>query len=319
MPETIPGLRVLQARVAGGDYAPGSQVDGFKVGLCLDGGASQGITSLGMGTALAEEGLLSVADGIYGDSAGAVNGAYLVADQLETAKDFYFWSGEKTLDMRRVLKGRWPIDRNIVTGTLTDDAPLDTDRALRSELPLAIGVTNVSDYTADRVSNKKITSGSELIEWLARSTRLPIFAGIKPMYDKADTAWADGGLSWTSLEQMAIDDGCTHVISLASKRYRRFHTGQRLVRGATYVIGKWLEQYGQGTLEQYQAFITEQARTLDWQPGGVMYQGSRIDRYYPVGTEALPARSTRKRERLLQGHGIGRATIHSALSGLAIA
>src|ERR1700730_14334838 len=71
-------IRVLGERARAGSL-PGEQRDGFRVALAIEGGAMRGTISAGMALALDELGLVSAFDAVYGASAGAITGAWLLS------------------------------------------------------------------------------------------------------------------------------------------------------------------------------------------------------------------------------------------------
>ena len=71
-------LRVLGERARAGSR-PGERRDGFRVALAIEGGGMRGTISAGMALALDELGLVSAFDAVYGASAGAITGAWLLS------------------------------------------------------------------------------------------------------------------------------------------------------------------------------------------------------------------------------------------------
>ena len=71
-------LRVLGERARAGSL-PGERRDGFRVALAIEGGGMRGTISAGMALALDELGLVSAFDAVYGASAGAITGAWLLS------------------------------------------------------------------------------------------------------------------------------------------------------------------------------------------------------------------------------------------------
>src|SRR6266700_1237102 len=71
-------LRVLGERAAAGSL-PGARRDGLRVALAIEGGGMRGTISAGMALALDELGLVSAFDAVYGASAGAITGAWLLS------------------------------------------------------------------------------------------------------------------------------------------------------------------------------------------------------------------------------------------------
>ena len=71
-------LRVLGERARAGSL-PGERRDGLRVALAIEGGGMRGTISAGMALALDELGLVSAFDAVYGASAGAITGAWLLS------------------------------------------------------------------------------------------------------------------------------------------------------------------------------------------------------------------------------------------------
>src|ERR1700739_2781030 len=76
--ETTDVLRVLRERLRAGSR-PGSRTDGLRVALSIEGGGMRGAISAGMALALHELGLVPAFDAVYGASAGAITGAWLLS------------------------------------------------------------------------------------------------------------------------------------------------------------------------------------------------------------------------------------------------
>ena len=75
-------LRALTSRERGGSQ-PGARADGLRVALAIEGGGMRGAISAGMAFALHELGLLPAFDAVYGASAGAITGAWLLSSRPE--------------------------------------------------------------------------------------------------------------------------------------------------------------------------------------------------------------------------------------------
>ncbi len=70
-------LRALAARCRTGSR-PGARDDGLRIALIIEGGGMRGVISAGMALALDELGLVPAFDAVYGASAGAITGAWLL-------------------------------------------------------------------------------------------------------------------------------------------------------------------------------------------------------------------------------------------------
>jgi predicted acylesterase/phospholipase RssA len=71
-------LRALAARHRAGSQ-PLARDDGLRIALIIEGGAMRGIISAGMALTLDELGLVPAFDAVYGASAGAITGAWLLS------------------------------------------------------------------------------------------------------------------------------------------------------------------------------------------------------------------------------------------------
>ena len=71
-------LRALAARQGTGSR-PLARDDGLRIALIIEGGGMRGVISAGMALALDELGLVPAFDAVYGASAGAITGAWLLS------------------------------------------------------------------------------------------------------------------------------------------------------------------------------------------------------------------------------------------------
>src|ERR1700744_3059087 len=60
---------------------PGARTDGRRIALVIEGGGMRGVVSAGMTAAIEQLGLRASFDEVHGASAGAFNGAFLLAGQ----------------------------------------------------------------------------------------------------------------------------------------------------------------------------------------------------------------------------------------------
>ena len=87
---------------------PGHRLDGHKIGLAIEGGSMRGTISVGMVTGLEYLGMLDCFDAVYGSSAGAINGAFFVAQQAAYGATIYYQNinNRRFLNLWRGLVGR---------------------------------------------------------------------------------------------------------------------------------------------------------------------------------------------------------------------
>ena len=137
--------RALTSRVQGGSQ-PGARDDGLRVVLAIEGGGMRGTISAGMAFALHELGLVPAFDAVYGASAGAITGAWLLSSRPEGLLGWTEPAYARTLIRRSgVLRGRpvadvralieelyqttFPMDFASVLANPVEYHPLATDAA----------------------------------------------------------------------------------------------------------------------------------------------------------------------------------------------
>ena len=217
MIERGPVTSVIRERQVSGSQ-PGYRQDNFKIGAVIEGGCMRGAVSGGETLGLCALGLLPAFDAIYGVSAGAAAGSYLIAQQAE-AVSIYFENvnNEFFFDLRRILIGQPAVDISYLTHTVMKEIrTLDWKKVITSPISLHIFVTSATD--AKSVDLTKFSSQEELLFAIHCSCRMPIIAG-KPLQVAENIHYTDGGVSTgggLALEE-AIADGCTHLLVLQSK------------------------------------------------------------------------------------------------------
>src|SRR5947209_18409474 len=68
---------------------PGRRTDGRRIALVIEGGGMRGVVSAGMTAAIEQLGLHDAFDEVHGASAGAFNGAFLLAGQASYLTALY--------------------------------------------------------------------------------------------------------------------------------------------------------------------------------------------------------------------------------------
>jgi Patatin-like phospholipase len=137
-------VRVLGARTQAGSL-PGERRDGFRVALAIEGGGMRGTISAGMALALDELGLVPAFDAVYGASAGAISGAWLLSrpqglrgwTEPACARAFIRRSGllrgRRVADVRALIEELYqttfPMDFAAVLASPVEFHPLATDAA----------------------------------------------------------------------------------------------------------------------------------------------------------------------------------------------
>ena len=121
-----PLAKVLATRKADGSR-PGARTDGLRVALAIEGGGMRGTVSAGMALELAEAGFLDCFDAVYGASAGAITGAWLLSG---TPERLVGWTdpvyARQMINFGHPLRRRPVVDmRRVVEHLYVHVAPMD--------------------------------------------------------------------------------------------------------------------------------------------------------------------------------------------------
>ena len=208
-------LRALAARVRAGSQ-PGARSDRLRIALAIEGGAMRGIISGGMALALHEMGLVQAFDAVYGASAGAITGAWLMsrpeglrgwaepAYARAMIRPFALLRGHPVADIRALIEELYqttfPMDFAAVLGNPVELHPLATDAATGQS-------TDLRPF---------IGGPAELRLALRASAAMPLLAG--PPVELAGRRFYDAGVSESVPYRTALAQGATHVLVLRSRR-----------------------------------------------------------------------------------------------------
>jgi predicted patatin/cPLA2 family phospholipase len=209
-------LRALAARARTGSQ-PGARDDGLRIALAIEGGGMRGTISGGMALALHQLGLVPAFDAVYGASAGAISGAWLLSSRPAGLRGWAEPAYAKTLIRRSaLLRGRpvadvralieelyqttWPMDFTSVLANPVEYHPLATDAATGTS-------TDLRPF---------VTDPAELRLALRASAALPLLAG--PPVEFAGRRFYDAGVSESVPYRTALAQGATHVLVLRSRR-----------------------------------------------------------------------------------------------------
>jgi predicted patatin/cPLA2 family phospholipase len=225
-------LRVLAARAStrgrpgtGGGPGPGGWAgpggppygDGLRVALAIEGGGMRGVISAGMALELHDRGLVPAFDAVYGASAGAITGAWLLSSRPEGLLGWTEPAYAKTLIRRSgLLRGRPAVDvRTLIEELYQTTFPMDFASVLASPVeyhPLATDVT-----TGDSTDLRPfIGNPIELRLALRASAAMPLLAG--PPVEFAGRRFYDAGVSESVPYRTALAQGATHILVLRSRR-----------------------------------------------------------------------------------------------------
>jgi predicted patatin/cPLA2 family phospholipase len=207
-------LRALAARRRA-DSQPGARDDGLRIALIVEGGGMRGVISAGMALALDELGLVPAFDAVYGASAGAITGAWLLS-RPAGLRGWVEPAYAKTLIRRTaLLRGRPVADvRALIEDLYQTTFPMDFAAVLASPVefhPLATdAATGQSTDLRPLIGNP-----AELRLALRASAALPLLAG--PPVAFAGRRFYDAGVSESIPYRTALTQGATHLLVLGSR------------------------------------------------------------------------------------------------------
>jgi predicted patatin/cPLA2 family phospholipase len=201
-----PVAQVLRERVRTGSR-PGERADGHHVALVLEGGGMRGVVSAAMGGALERFGLTRCFDLVMGASAGAINGAALIAGVARHGAATYSGplASRAFVNPARVLRGGPVID--VAYALNYTSADLDAARHERVlGNPIALHCVAVDVETARPVDLTGMRSKHDLWQALLASSRMPWAGG--PPVEIAGRRYIDGE---------AVAGGATHLLALQTR------------------------------------------------------------------------------------------------------
>ncbi|GAA4542411.1 patatin-like phospholipase family protein [Amycolatopsis samaneae] len=257
-----PVLGLIGERRAAGSR-PGKRTDSRRLALAIEGGSSRGTYSSGMVLALDELGVLPAFDAVYGSSAGALNGAWLLCGRSATGVRTW-WNPEM---MRRIinplhtLRGRAVIDLEyLVHQVYSVLEPMDFPAILANPVtfhPLATDAdtglsTDLHPFLTD-VDAVKIA--------LAASSAMPVLAG--PPVALGGRRFVDAGVAEPLPFRTALAQGATDVLVLRTRRADEPPLPPPRVHDV--VVPRFLRRYAPGAIDawrdQYRRDL-EDERTL---------------------------------------------------------
>ena len=211
-------LEVLARRVASGSR-PGERDDGYRVALSIEGGGMRGTVSAGMALALHELGTVPAFDAVYGASAGAITGAWLLSSRPEGLRGWADPDYARTLiRWSALLRGRPVVDvRTLVEIVYQTQFPMDFESILASAVEYhPLGTDARSGESVDL--RPLIADPAELRLALRASASLPFLAG--PAVELRGRRFYDAGVAESIPFRTPLAQGATHILVLRSRRAR---------------------------------------------------------------------------------------------------
>jgi predicted patatin/cPLA2 family phospholipase len=209
-------LELISERVRTGSR-PGHREDPHRIVLSIEGGGMRGTVSAGMALALHELGVVPAFDAVYGSSAGAITGAWLLSSTPEGLRGWADPDYAKTLiRWSSLLRGRPVVDvHTLVEVVYQTEFPMDFDSVLAS--PVEYHPLGTDAETGESTDLRPLIAGPvELRLALRASASLPFLAG--PPVELGGRRFYDAGVAESIPFRTPLAQGATHVLLLRSRR-----------------------------------------------------------------------------------------------------
>lgn len=294
------------ADIIRGRKVTGSRNDGHRLFLVVEGGGSRGVYSSGMVAAMEELGLSGLFDSVFGTSAGAINGAWLLSGRA--VPGMRSWSNPDIMNTvispARMFRGRAAFDVRYLVHRVYDGVePMDFAAILEHSTTLHPIATD--GRTGNPVDLRPyITDKRTLMRALRASANLPILAGGPLVLD--GVPYFDGGIAESVPIRSAARAGGTHFLVLRTRRAdeKRVPNG----RVQQVVGGNYLRFVAPGA---YRAFLTRPAQE-EAENRALAELGDAVMQIHPPAGSPTVDSTARDTVLLARALEIGRHAVHSA-------
>lgn len=288
------------------DSVPRRRRDEHRLALVIEGGSSRGAFSHGMAMAIEELGLLPSFDAVYGASAGALNGAWLLCGRARESRRA--WNPEvinRVISPTRALRGGRVVDTDYLVHTVYERiVPMDFPAILAN--PVTFHPIATDADTGEAVDlHPTLTNPRAVQASLRASTCLPLLAG-RPVRI-GERRYVDAGLSESVPIRTALAQGATRVLVLRTRRDDEIARPPSSLENR--VVTRFLARHAPGTVEPWLARgarHTEDEREFAGDPAVMQIRP-------PRGAPDI-GRIARDPEVLQQALDLGRAATTRALS-----
>ncbi|PKV77652.1 patatin-like phospholipase [Nocardia fluminea] len=310
-PLSTPGSATV-AEVIEARRETGTRADGNRLALVIEGGGSRGVYSSGMVQALEELGLAKVFDAVYGTSAGAINGAWLLCGRAATG--MRSWTDpaimRRVVDPVRIFRGRPVFDLHYLVHRVYDGIePMDFPAILANPTTFHPIATDIC--TGQSVDlGPYITDKQSLMTALRASAGLPLLAG--PPVALAGGSYFDGGLTETVPIRTAVAAGITHALVLRTRRTDEVRPPAPLLHRV--VGGGYMRAIAPGAFRAWSKRPGQQAME-DSYLGAL---GDHVLQVHPPAGSPAVESAARDTDLLTRALDIGRTAVHSLLGGGAL-
>lgn len=196
---------------------PEARQDGVRLALVLEGGSSRAAYNGGMVAALEDSGMLSVFDAVYGASAGALNGAWLICERVN-ANLHGWWAPESmrgTIKVSNALRGRPVVNGDFLVDEIYENfTRMGFDEILTS--PVEFHPLGTDADTGDSTDLAPFVHNRETLKTALKATiRIPMLSG-SPV-ELGGRRFIDAGMAENVPVETALAQGATHVLVLRTR------------------------------------------------------------------------------------------------------
>lgn len=189
-----------------------------RVVLVIEGGGMRGAVSGGMGLGLHELGLGDSFDAVYGSSAGALNGLWLLSGRAEDGVPTWTDAelGKIVMDKKRIIGPRPIVDmKTVIEQHYERISPGLFQAALEANTEFHPIATDIETGQAVDL-HPGIRDRDSLVLALRSTSTLPLIGG--PPVEMDGRHYLDAGLSAAIPFRAAIEGGATHLLVLRSRK-----------------------------------------------------------------------------------------------------
>lgn len=238
-------------------YVPSSCSDGCKLGLVVEGGGMRGVMSSSMLDAIDQAGFRNCFDAVYGTSAGAINGAYFIAGQINIGTSVYY---EDISNKEFISLWRWPdfMDLDFLFEILMNGKKaLNAESVISSNTDLTITTTNSDTGEAVALKGKDL-SPETLFSAIKASASTPMFT---TNTETINGARLNDGLVHDGIPiHRALEDGCTHLVCVLTRCKDYKKTDSPLI---TVLEKARLKRFGNAYWDAYSARADRYNEAMD--------------------------------------------------------
>lgn len=323
-PNEHPVIKLIQNRMQEGSLPKRRQNnDKNKLGLAIEGGGMRGVVSAGMVTAIEYLGCLNAFDVVYGSSAGAINGAYMLSKQAALGTTIYYENinNNSFIDFKRTFSKQSVMSLEfLLEHVAVREKVLDLDAVRKSDIPLKVIASSLTKLKP--IVFESFKSNKDLIEALRASARIPLVGG-EPVSIN-DDIFLDA-LLFESIPYESVrykegikEDGCTHILTLCTRprgvlRKKTSFIERKFIAPLLKKYNAELRDIYLNRSAKYEEVINDLIKHLEFP-----FDSSSTHFNYPVflpfGIEPV-SRMEKDRTKLLNGAKEGMKAVIQAISG----